>query len=67
MKHNCLSSITHIIHVDILPVKYFGQTNVSSLRVDHKYVEGILVCTFALQRVDDIPITPIVIRKDLKQ
>lgn len=49
-----LAHITHIVHMDLLPVKHFGHMNVSSFRVDFKHVDGLLVCTNALQKVLNI-------------
>lgn len=39
----------------MFPVKKLGHPNHSSVTVDYKHVDGILVCSRTSKRVDNIP------------
>lgn len=45
---------THIVSIDQFPVKHFGHTDISSMRINHKNMERVLVRPNAFQRVQNI-------------
>lgn len=57
---------SYVVHVDEFSVQHLGDTNESSLRVNHKHMEGILVRTDAFQRVVDVRLQ-FKVRANLKQ